>query len=94
MLATPLAQAVPGAPKNNDKFQTWHTEKKLNFITMAIGGEHVWIPSFEEVNRLVITSDDRILGLQNNSRSKHLYTRCRFRSCGYILRVALQQTSF
>jgi hypothetical protein len=58
MLTTPLVSAIAGSPKTNDKFQTWHTEKKLNFFTMAIGGEHVWIPSFEKCNRLVITSTE------------------------------------
>lgn len=56
MLATPLVSAAPLKEKNNDKFQTWHTKKYVNFLAMPILAEHVWIPSFEECNRLVIKS--------------------------------------
>ena len=57
MLATPMVQAVPGAPKNNAKFQTWHYEKTNNFVLgFIVLGDHQYIPSFEKVNRLIISS--------------------------------------
>jgi hypothetical protein len=57
MLATPLAMAVPGAEKKNEKFQTWHYEKTVSFLILLFG-EHEYIPSFDEVNVMVITSTE------------------------------------
>jgi hypothetical protein len=53
MLATPLVSAVPGAPKSNEKFQTWHYEKTMNIL--LLGASFQYIPSFDVVNRLVIS---------------------------------------
>lgn len=57
LLATPLVSAVPGAEKNNEKFQTWHYEKTVSFLILLFG-EHTYIPSFDKVNRMVITSTE------------------------------------
>ncbi len=62
LLITPmfsLAYAVLGAPKNNEKFQTWHYEKKMNFYNDVIfGGEREYYPSFENPNRMVLTATE------------------------------------
>ena len=55
ILATPLVSAVPGAEKNNEKFQTWHYEKTVSFLILLFG-EHTYIPSFDKVNRMIVTS--------------------------------------
>ena len=74
LLATPFVSAVPGAPKNNSKFQTWHYEKAVNFgLDIIVGGEHVYIPSFEEVNRLVISSDAGFLSYEITVGSNTYY---------------------
>ena len=84
LLATPFVSAVPGAPKNNSKFQTWHYEKAVNFgLDIIVGGEHVYIPSFEEVNRLVISSDAGFLSYEITVGSNTYYQGVDF-DCGSI----------
>ena len=63
MLVTPLVSAVPGAPKTNEKFQTWHYEKEVSFLVLLLG-DHEYIPSFEEVNRLVVSTTEGFLSYE------------------------------
>jgi hypothetical protein len=63
MMVTPLVSAVPGAPKPNEKFQTWHYTKEVSFGVLLLG-EHVYTPSFEEPNKLVISSTEGFLSYE------------------------------
>jgi hypothetical protein len=74
LLATPFVSAVPGAPKNNGKFLTWHYTKTVNFVLdVIVGGDHQYIPSFEDVNRLVISTDAGFLSYEITVGSNTYY---------------------
>ena len=55
ILATPLVSAVPWSyPKNNEKFQEFEGLGTFSILDI-LNGEHQYIPSFERVNKLVIS---------------------------------------
>jgi len=58
MLATPLVSAVPLKEKNNDKFQSYYDTGTYNAIAEIMGAEVTYIPSFDQVNKLVVEMDE------------------------------------
>ena len=58
LLATPLVSAVPWIyPKNNEKFQAYQAVGTFSVLDMVFG-DHEYIPSFEKVNKLIISFDE------------------------------------
>ena len=58
LLATPLVSAVPWTyPKNNEKFQEYQAVGTFSVLDM-VSGDHEYIPSFEKVNKLIISFDE------------------------------------
>ena len=63
MLATPLSTAVPLTyPKNSDKFEEFTVTGTFSLLSFILG-EHEYIPSFEKVNKLIITFAENWLTL-------------------------------
>jgi hypothetical protein len=62
-MITPLALAVPGAEKSNQKFQTWHYEKEVPF-TVLLFGEHEYISSKDNPNVLIITTTEGFISYE------------------------------
>jgi hypothetical protein len=57
-LATPLVSAVPWTyPKNNEKFQAYQAVGTFSILDI-VSGNHKYIPSFEKVNKLIISFDE------------------------------------
>ena len=55
LLVTPLVSAVPWTyPKNNEKFQEFEGIGTFSVLDI-LNGEHKYIPSFEKVNKLIIS---------------------------------------
>ncbi len=52
-----LAQAVPLKDKNNEKFQNFSVTGTYSFLGVLLA-EHEYIPSIDNVNRLVINQDE------------------------------------
>ena len=60
MLAIPIVSAVPLKEKNNGKFQTFHVYFKVNAFTF-IAGEHDYIPSKDNVNKLTVNGPESFI---------------------------------
>ena len=64
MLAVPLVSAVPWTyPKNNDKFEEFAVVGSFSFLDI-IFGDHQYVPSFDEVNKLVISWEENMLSYE------------------------------
>jgi len=57
MFATPLASAVPWAPKNNAKFEEWYDTGTFSLL-MFLQSEHTYTPSLEKINKLVMAFEE------------------------------------
>ena len=58
MLATPLVSAFPLKEKNNDKFQSYYDTGTYNAIAEIMGAQVTYIPSFDQVNKIVVEMDE------------------------------------
>ena len=64
MLAVPLVSAVPWTyPKNNDKFEEFAVVGSFSFLDI-IFGDHQYVPSYDEVNKLVISWEENMLSYE------------------------------
>jgi hypothetical protein len=58
LFVTPLASAFPWTyPNNNEKFQAYQAIGTFSILDV-VSGDHKYIPSFEKVNKLVISYDE------------------------------------
>jgi hypothetical protein len=63
ILATPLVSATPVKDKNNEKFQTFSVIATESFAQTMLA-EHQYIPSVDNINRLVITVPETLTTCQ------------------------------
>ena len=59
MTLTPFALAKPWSTRNNDKFQTFDVEATFDFMDVMLG-DHQYIPSRENVKKLIITWEEDV----------------------------------
>ncbi len=60
MAVPALVQATPLKEKNNDKFLTWSDSATFSLFNI-LGGDHQYVPSVEETNKLVINYDESFI---------------------------------
>ena len=56
-----MAQATNWEVKNNDKFETFSVQATMNFINTVVLGQHEYYPSFDKVNKMIITMDETFI---------------------------------
>ena len=59
-ILTAVAQATPLTEKNNDKFQSFGVTATVNAFTW-VSAEHQYIPSMDNVNKLVVNGDETFI---------------------------------
>jgi hypothetical protein len=77
LLATPLVQAIPLEEKNNDKLQSYHDSGTFNYVAEQMGAVRTYIPSFDQVNKMVMEMDEVFVAYEivvGGSKTYHMAT--------------------
>ena len=84
ILATPLASAVPLKEKNNDKFQAFSTIATFS-ITVKASADREYIPSFDNVNKFIVSYQENMLTYTITVGSNIYYLGTDFAHTGYAV---------
>lgn len=94
LLATPLVSAAPVYEKeNNTKFETFHVNFVANVMTW-LSGEHEFIPSMDNVNRLTINGPESFISYDITVDDKTYYQGVDFTYTGHYEYVFFDVTAW